>query len=40
LPVQRGDRLICARASHTVKLLRMRKTFFEALRAKLKWGQR
>ena len=40
LPVQRGDRLICARAGHSVKLLRMRKTFFEALRAKLKWGQR
>ena len=40
LPVKRGDRLICARASHTVKLLRMRRTFFEALRAKLKWGQR
>jgi NAD+ kinase len=40
LPVKRGDRLVCARAGHTVKLLRMRKTFFEALRAKLKWGQR
>jgi NAD+ kinase len=40
LPVKRGDRLVCVRASHTVKLLRMRKTFFEALRAKLKWGQR
>jgi NAD+ kinase len=40
LPVKQGDRLVCVRAGHTVKLLRMRKTFFEALRAKLKWGQR
>ena len=40
LPVKRGDRVICCRAGHTVKLLRMRKTFFDVLRAKLKWGQR
>jgi NAD+ kinase len=40
LPVKQGDRVVCFRARHTVKLLRMRKTFFEALRAKLKWGQR
>jgi NAD+ kinase len=40
LPVKQGDRVMCVRAGHTVKLLRMRKTFFEALRAKLKWGQR
>jgi NAD+ kinase len=40
LPVKHGDRLICVRASHSVRLLRMRRTFFEALRAKLKWGQR
>jgi NAD+ kinase len=40
LPVKQGDRVVCMRAAHTVKLLRMRKTFFEALRAKLKWGQR
>ncbi len=40
LPVKQGDRLVCCRASHRVKLLRMRRTFFEALRAKLKWGQR
>ncbi len=40
VPVKQGDRVVCVRASHTVKLLRMRKTFFEALRAKLKWGQR
>jgi NAD+ kinase len=40
VPVKQGDRVVCCRAGHTVKLLRMRRTFFEALRAKLKWGQR
>ena len=40
MPVKQGDRVICSRAGHTVKLLRMRKTFFDVLRAKLKWGQR
>jgi NAD+ kinase len=40
VPVKQGDRLTCHRASHTVKLLRMKRTFFEVLRSKLKWGQR
>jgi NAD+ kinase len=40
MPVKQGDRLSCHRASHTVKLLRMKKTFFDVLRTKLKWGQR
>ena len=40
VPVRQGDHLICHRASHTVKLLRMKKTFFAVLRNKLKWGQR
>jgi NAD+ kinase len=40
VPVKQGDRLSCHRASHTVRLLRMRKTFFNVLRTKLKWGQR
>ncbi len=39
-PVQEGDRVLCYRASHTVKLLRMKRTFFDVLRNKLKWGQR
>ena len=39
-PVQQGDRVLCHRASHTVKLLRMKKTFFDVLRNKLKWGER
>lgn len=40
VPVKQGDRLACHRASHAVKLLRMKKTFFDVLRTKLKWGQR
>jgi len=40
VPVKPGDRVICHRAAHTVKLLRMKKTFFNVLRTKLKWGQR
>ena len=40
VPVKHGDRVVCHRASHTVKLLRMKKTFFDVLRNKLKWGQR
>jgi NAD+ kinase len=40
LPVGQGDRVVCHRAAHTVKLLRVRRTFFDALRNKLKWGQR
>ncbi len=40
LPVQQGDRVLCQRAEHKVKLLRVRRTFFEILRNKLKWGER
>lgn len=40
MPVLQGDRIICCRANHTVKLMRIRRTFFEVLRNKLKWGQR
>jgi NAD+ kinase len=40
LPVQKGDRVVCQRAGHRVKLLRSRRTFFDVLRSKLKWGQR
>lgn len=40
VPVQQGDRVLCQRATHKVKLLRLRRTFFEILRDKLKWGQR
>ncbi len=40
MPVLQGDRIVCRRASHTVKLMRVRRTFFDVLRNKLKWGQR
>ena len=40
VPVRQGDRVVCRRAAHRVKLLRMRRTFFEVLRTKLKWGER
>lgn len=40
VPVAQGDRIVCKRAAHTVKLMRVRRTFFEVLRNKLKAGQR
>jgi len=40
MPLRQGDRVICQRAPHTVQLMRVRRTFFEVLRNKLKWGQR
>jgi NAD+ kinase len=40
VPIQQGDQVLCQRAEHTVKLLRVRRTFFDVLRNKLKWGQR
>jgi NAD+ kinase len=39
-PVRQGDRVLCHRAGHTVKLMRVRRMFFDVLRSKLKWGQR
>jgi NAD+ kinase len=40
MPAHDGDRITCRKSEHRVKLLRMKKTFFDVLRAKLKWGQR
>ena len=40
MPLQQGDRVVCRKADHTVKLMRVRRTFFDVLRNKLKWGQR
>jgi NAD+ kinase len=40
IPVEPDDRVYCRKAQHEVKLFRMRRTFFDVLRSKLKWGQR
>lgn len=40
MPLMDGDRVTCKKSQHKVQLLRMKKTFFDVLRAKLKWGQR
>ncbi|MBV9483002.1 MAG: NAD(+)/NADH kinase [Acidobacteria bacterium] len=40
LELRDGDRIVCRKSQHTVKLLRISKTFFDVLRTKLKWGQR
>ena len=41
VPLQQGDRVVCKKSEHRVQLLRAsRRTFFEVLRAKLKWGER
>jgi len=40
MPVQDEDRVVCRKADYKVQLLRIRRTFFEVLRTKLKWGQR
>jgi NAD+ kinase len=40
MPARDGDRVVCRKSEHRVKLLRIKKTFFDVLRTKLKWGQR
>lgn len=40
MQLRNGDRIVCRKSEHNVKLLRISKTFFDVLRAKLKWGQR
>jgi NAD+ kinase len=40
MPMNDGDRLFCRKSELKVKLLRIRGTFFDVLRTKLKWGQR
>src|SRR5579885_3542668 len=40
MPVRDEDRVLCRKAEYKVQLLRIRRTFFEVLRTKLKWGQR
>jgi NAD+ kinase len=40
MPIYDGDRVQCHRSEHHVRLLRTSGSFFDVLRAKLKWGQR
>ncbi len=40
MPMCDGDRVACRKSERQVKLLRIKGTFFDVLRAKLKWGQR
>ncbi len=40
MPLNHADRVICCKSEHHVRLLRMRRTFFDVLRNKLKMGQR
>jgi NAD+ kinase len=40
MPMYDGDRVTCCKSERHVKLLRIHGTFFDVLRAKLKWGQR
>lgn len=41
VPIHVGDKVICRRSPHSVKLLRLKPNgLFNVLRSKLKWGQR
>jgi NAD+ kinase len=40
MPMLDGDRVHCRKSEHQVTLLHTQGTFFDVLRAKLKWGQR
>jgi len=40
MPILDGDRMTCRKSQHKVRLLQFKGTFFDVLRAKLKWGQR
>jgi NAD+ kinase len=38
-PALDGDRIICCKSEHRVRLFQIKRNFFEVLRTKLKWGQ-
>jgi NAD+ kinase len=40
MPVRDGDTVRCVKAEHPARLLHFKKTFFEVLSTKLKWGER
>ncbi|MDP9267298.1 MAG: NAD(+)/NADH kinase [Acidobacteriota bacterium] len=40
-PLRQGDRIVCHKSEHTIQLLHLpQRSFFDVLRAKLKWGER
>jgi hypothetical protein len=40
MEIHNGDRLFCHKSVLEVQLFRIKGTFFDVLRTKLKWGQR
>ena len=41
VPLKDGDRVVCRKSEHAIRLLRLgKRTFFDVLRTKLKWGVR
>jgi NAD+ kinase len=40
MPVRERDNILCRKSEHQVQLLRLKKSFFDVLRLKLKWGER
>jgi NAD+ kinase len=40
VPLKDDDRVVCHKSQYQTTLLRMRKTFFDVLRTKLKLGMR
>ncbi len=40
VPLEDNDHVVCTKSPYTCTLMRMRKTFFDVLRTKLKWGIR
>jgi NAD+ kinase len=40
MPMFDGDRILCRKSEYCVQLLRLKQSFFDVLRTKLKWGQR
>jgi NAD+ kinase len=40
MPIYDGDRILCKKSDRQVKLMRIKGTFFDVLRNKLKWGQK
>jgi NAD+ kinase len=39
MPMQDGDRVLCRKSEYKIRLLRIKGSFFDVLRSKMKWGQ-